>query len=107
MKIGETTTRLVMSSKDLADFRVAMAVALEKAKKFLFTDISRDNLTALVADTSKAFRASIGEREFMCMETHQIFRFKYMSVHVNNDQQTVEIKPVFVKVGDLIAYTGK
>lgn len=91
-------SKMQVNKKDMAVINMAMAVTEKVASKFLFTDISESNLSCLAGEATRAFRQAIGERYFVDIATMKTYKFKYISVHVDNMEQDITLVPKFEEV---------
>lgn len=93
--MGEVVSHIEVSKEDMIVIQSACSKAMEVGEKFKYSDISESNLSQLAGETTLAFRRVVGDREFLSLNNLLYYRFKYISVHVDNVTNEVSLVPMF------------
>lgn len=91
------TAKLVVNKQDMMKIEIMNAKVLEKAGKFMYTDISRDNLNYLAWEINHTAKQCIGDHVFLNLTDLRQYQLKYIAIHVNNRTKDIEFKPYFVR----------
>ena len=96
--MGEfVTSKLVVNRQDMLKIEIMNAKVLEKAGKFMFKDINRDNLNYLAWEINHTAKQCIGDHLFLNLTDLRQYRLKYVAIHVNNNDGNIDFKPYFVR----------
>lgn len=97
-----------VSSKDLIKLAEMEQTVNRISAKFLFSDISEDNIKCIAYETTDACRQICNGHQFLDLDMFSLYEFAYMKVTVNNNLGTVELTPMFEwKGGVLDGFSSK
>lgn len=91
----ELTSKLTLAKSDMLVFQMAMGAVSNETQKFMFADISNDNLNYIAQQTTYVAKRVFGDRRLLDLGTGYFYTFKYISVKVNIKNQEVSWTPMF------------